>query len=206
MASLTDDQYFAGLWKGDLVEGLLWNTQGKPPTKAPSQYRAPSWSWAAMNGPIVPGSMMEIRSGTKFSFEILEAGVDVLGHDPMGHVSGGRLKVSGLMKQLTSVVECEGDDRWFYANRAPFPYDLMCEDVKICEGRLDLDDISVLRGELWYLDFHTTRPSGLVLERISATSDEFRRVGTAKLTDVESNLFYSSCILDDCKPRIITII
>ena len=41
---LTDDQYLAGIWKGDLGRGLLWDASGT--TEAPT-YRAPSWSWAS---------------------------------------------------------------------------------------------------------------------------------------------------------------
>ena len=68
-------QYMAGLWEHDLFRGLAWNrlepagwsetqnTQYQITRKAartltareyepPSEYRAPSWSWAAVNGPL----------------------------------------------------------------------------------------------------------------------------------------------------------
>ena len=45
--------YIAGLWENDLPRNLLWKTNIGPDNLAPSypsQYRPPSWSWAAING------------------------------------------------------------------------------------------------------------------------------------------------------------
>lgn len=44
----TGDHYFAGLWRQTLERELCWSTLG--PRQRP-QYRAPSWSWAAVDGP-----------------------------------------------------------------------------------------------------------------------------------------------------------
>ncbi|KAM7207257.1 Heterokaryon incompatibility protein (HET) domain containing protein [Naviculisporaceae sp. PSN 640] len=55
--------YYAGLWESDLLRGLLWvanhefppasrKFDGRPPHYRPRQYRAPSWSWASVEGPI----------------------------------------------------------------------------------------------------------------------------------------------------------
>ncbi|THU92191.1 HET-domain-containing protein [Dendrothele bispora CBS 962.96] len=41
-----DSRYVAGLWTHHFPEALLWSTKGVTPTR----YRAPSWSWAAVNG------------------------------------------------------------------------------------------------------------------------------------------------------------
>ncbi|RSM12127.1 hypothetical protein CEP52_002575 [Fusarium oligoseptatum] len=55
MADLLDDEYLAGLWKGDIVRGLLWCCTGKSGTrsKAPEKYVAPSWSWASVRGAVI---------------------------------------------------------------------------------------------------------------------------------------------------------
>ncbi|KAH8896330.1 HET-domain-containing protein, partial [Thozetella sp. PMI_491] len=53
----TGDEYLAGLWRKDLSHHLLWNLDvifaGKGAEwRRPLSYRAPSWSWAAIEGPI----------------------------------------------------------------------------------------------------------------------------------------------------------
>lgn len=42
--------YLAGLWVNDLAWGLSWRRRG--PIKRPKQYRAPSFSWAAIDAPV----------------------------------------------------------------------------------------------------------------------------------------------------------
>jgi hypothetical protein len=48
----TKDVYLAGLWKRDLLLGLLWrSSSGKvvpEPGRLQTKYRAPSWSWASI--------------------------------------------------------------------------------------------------------------------------------------------------------------
>ena len=48
-------KYLYGLWEGDLIAGLLWRTySGSPHWRSASRdvYRAPSWSWASIDGRI----------------------------------------------------------------------------------------------------------------------------------------------------------
>lgn len=47
----TEYTYLAGLWMEDLHQGLLWYADG--PKSAPRIWRAPSWSWAQLTGPIL---------------------------------------------------------------------------------------------------------------------------------------------------------
>jgi hypothetical protein len=46
-----NDNYLAGLWERDLITGLRWKTQ-RPGRNLLN--RAPSWSWASVEGPIDP--------------------------------------------------------------------------------------------------------------------------------------------------------
>ncbi|KAF9464043.1 heterokaryon incompatibility protein-domain-containing protein [Collybia nuda] len=48
-----ESRYVAGLWTHQLPSALLWKTEQKQ--IRPNIYRAPSWSWAAVDGPITPG-------------------------------------------------------------------------------------------------------------------------------------------------------
>lgn len=47
-----DDEYLAGLWKADLLRQLLWNTDPSERSFRPPKYRAPTWSWAVIDGPV----------------------------------------------------------------------------------------------------------------------------------------------------------
>lgn len=50
--------YLAGLWKSSLAEGLLWHSsQSRQWNCISRSWRAPSWSWARIDGPIEPRSI-----------------------------------------------------------------------------------------------------------------------------------------------------
>lgn len=46
------DECWAGMWRKELPSSLLWSVLGDG--IRPLQYRAPSWSWASVDGPIKP--------------------------------------------------------------------------------------------------------------------------------------------------------
>ncbi|KAK0721093.1 heterokaryon incompatibility protein-domain-containing protein [Lasiosphaeris hirsuta] len=54
--SMVHDEYLAGLWRSDLTRGLLWQADrglradSGLATSRPSYHRAPSWSWASLDG------------------------------------------------------------------------------------------------------------------------------------------------------------
>lgn len=59
-AKLKDD-YIAGLWRRVLVTDMLWKVSSRGNeasghhARRPKEYRAPSWSWASVDGVIQPG-------------------------------------------------------------------------------------------------------------------------------------------------------
>ncbi|KAF2036234.1 hypothetical protein EK21DRAFT_106338 [Setomelanomma holmii] len=48
-ATAVDDRYHAGLWRKDLLIGLLWHPVTRTTGKKNSNSRAPSWSWASVD-------------------------------------------------------------------------------------------------------------------------------------------------------------
>lgn len=88
-----DDEYLAGLWKKDLLEGLLW--QGLSCRRV-KPYRAPSWSWASMDG-IVGDSTSE-----KFEpvARVLDQHIELSGQNPFGEVKSGWLKIQAPLQRL----------------------------------------------------------------------------------------------------------
>ena len=100
--------YMAGLWKDNLVAELLWYAESERRrgteryyTTKPKQWRAPSWSWASVEGPIsfrkphnsvVPEAYTErMRSWV----EIVSAECTPSSLDPTGTVASGSLVIKG---------------------------------------------------------------------------------------------------------------
>jgi hypothetical protein len=48
-AAIANDDYYAGLWRGDLLTGILWISSTLTPMQTKKAARAPSWSWASVN-------------------------------------------------------------------------------------------------------------------------------------------------------------
>jgi hypothetical protein len=98
---LPGDQYLAGLWKSKLLEGLCWHlcSCANISPSRPGKYRAPSWSWASIDGGIIldHDTPTHNRVGyDKYRAKILEARVDCESHNAFGQVSGGILRLCGL--------------------------------------------------------------------------------------------------------------
>ncbi|KAF2136559.1 uncharacterized protein K452DRAFT_258887, partial [Aplosporella prunicola CBS 121167] len=98
-ASGCEDELHAGLWKGDIVRGLLW--KGKydvidtESLSRPAVYRAPSWSWVSCEGQVHwPARWAEVRS----ECEVL--GVETAVENATGQVSGGKITLTGKMRRV----------------------------------------------------------------------------------------------------------
>ncbi|KAF2658117.1 HET-domain-containing protein [Lophiostoma macrostomum CBS 122681] len=87
-------QYLAGLWERSLPDDLLWKVDEPLETRTnhrPQNYRAPSWSWASVNGKIEYMSVENLRDKT---FRILKANcTPVSDIDPFGEVLSGFLEI-----------------------------------------------------------------------------------------------------------------
>lgn len=214
-ARLTDSHYLAGLWRENLAPLLLWSLDPQiAPRPIAPHYRAPSWSWASANGKLI---MPIARSTSPPSLKVLEAHTAPSGLDPFGAVRSGQLKVSGLMLKIDYVPEYNHFDRFVAYHRIRFPYDLEikngtdAERLKVGECHLDRDDASLLRPEIWYLEIFTDRscmPTGLILQTVNNTQDEFVRVGigtTNTFKHARYTTFSDASILTEAHRRTITI-
>ncbi|KAL9116141.1 MAG: hypothetical protein Q9227_000510 [Pyrenula ochraceoflavens] len=90
--------YLAGLWSGNLLSELLWavgscqKADGSPSSR-PQDYRAPSWSWAAVDG---------AGTGAASSFgypiaRLLEAQVTPVSRDYTGQIIAGYIRLQGCL-------------------------------------------------------------------------------------------------------------
>jgi hypothetical protein len=94
-------EYLAGLWRDQIEGQLLWGNASDINTRQ-TKYRAPTWSWASVDGPV---SMLFPKAWTMSHIlvRVLEAKVDLVSSDPFGPVKGGHLKISCLLVKVDLV-------------------------------------------------------------------------------------------------------
>ncbi|KAH6843171.1 heterokaryon incompatibility protein-domain-containing protein [Chaetomium sp. MPI-CAGE-AT-0009] len=102
LAGLAQCDYVAGLWRSHLEGELLWFVQhsGLPgKTSRPAQYRAPSWSWASIEGAVEPG----FSSMHGLLIRVEDVHLEYLTDDVFGAVTRGRLRLRGPLRQFQVV-------------------------------------------------------------------------------------------------------
>ncbi|KAH7401971.1 heterokaryon incompatibility protein-domain-containing protein [Phaeosphaeria sp. MPI-PUGE-AT-0046c] len=99
-------RYYAGLWQVDMLENLVLQIDTDAPLPRSSVYRAPSCSWAAVDGPVSisaspQGQMDDLRPAA----EIVQCEVE-LKHNVLlfGEVGSARLVIRGPMRNA----------RWYF--------------------------------------------------------------------------------------------
>ncbi|KAL9610423.1 MAG: hypothetical protein Q9167_004878 [Letrouitia subvulpina] len=105
MQELTRDVYVAGLWEGDLLRGLCWESQSKTVydfSQMDRPYIAPSWSWAAVSCAVHwPYETLEYEPLKEEERTlILNVKVELAGSDSTGRISYGHLRIAGLARVL----------------------------------------------------------------------------------------------------------
>ncbi|KAE9364691.1 HET-domain-containing protein [Stipitochalara longipes BDJ] len=98
MRRCTNWTYLAGLWKENLPLDLLWYLDGDPQlNSSPVTWRAPSWSWASLDGPImyyrkfyVPDKPVDLAVYCK----VLGAECTIMGQSLTGRVTAGYIKLA----------------------------------------------------------------------------------------------------------------
>ncbi|KAI0846463.1 HET-domain-containing protein [Daldinia vernicosa] len=86
-------RYLAGLWEDHLIVTLGWYVRVGTPASRAACYRAPSWSWASLDGHlIIPDTF---REGVVEISSLSSANIALLGADDTGEVAEGILTLHG---------------------------------------------------------------------------------------------------------------
>lgn len=106
----TKDVYLAGLWKRDLLLGLLWrSSSGKvvpEPGRLQTKYLAPSWSWASIEtASLFAETRAIVAFDKKYAAKILDAQCELAGINPTGNVNSGFIKLSCHWLPATLLIE-----------------------------------------------------------------------------------------------------
>ncbi|OCL09068.1 hypothetical protein AOQ84DRAFT_291962 [Glonium stellatum] len=175
-------RYLAGLWEPDLAYQLAWRVYkyGVEKKKRPMPWRAPSWSWAAVDAPV---TMIALEG--PFLKRVAVRGCEAVasGVDPTGAVAGGALRVHGAVVEGTfagekdgeAFLEREGVTQKFFA------------DVLV-EGGLEIRErvwcLEMGFSDMTFIDYDTARDlTAMVLRRSRAVEGAFERVGFVSTPD-----------------------
>lgn len=102
IAAMSCQTYVAGLWKEDIINDLLW-CRDFPTVPLPRPpYRAPSWSWASIDSPVVWSKSLSYP--VMQNAQVLDCQTKVISKvAPLAGVSDGYLKIRGLMRKILVV-------------------------------------------------------------------------------------------------------
>jgi hypothetical protein len=95
--------YYAGLWEEDIIMGLAWAPNSSTNFKhyRPATYRAPSWSWASIEGPIKFLDLLRTRKGQDHALgpKLTSISIEPILNDRNGKLKSGSLVLHGLLVQ-----------------------------------------------------------------------------------------------------------
>lgn len=174
--AVTGQEYIAGLWKSHLVEYLDWRVY-KPRAKISSEYRAPSWSWASVDGPVQPCG---ITIGSTYLVNVLKVNVSHSKIDPLGQVLSGFIVVKGLVVETSyHSVGHEGSLRTLSADNKSFSAHVYEDNLNIHFRDRDIVYCLALKCYPVYNGnfFENLALMGLLLHRKSQSTSDFFRVG-----------------------------
>lgn len=109
LQQITGDVYFAGLWQSWFVQGLLWRFQDSTidpyiqvakKTVEVDEWRAPTWSFAALEGVAVYANYNQYTSTCATLEECI---VVPKGKNPLGEVQSGFARISGPVTSITRI-------------------------------------------------------------------------------------------------------
>lgn len=193
-ARLTGDRYLAGLWESDLAIGMLWQASRseRPRLQRPPEYRAPSWSWAALDGQVefnfdvaytsqgLPLDEMEL------ALTDIDVALELAGSDPYGKVASGTMSVTGRLKEVEYQIQSESLE--YYNSPLPSMRDPLynkgkeigsaCFDEAGTHGTLYCLEVSTARVRN---DAKTTRGQYALILKSIGDNEKYRRVGTGFL-------------------------
>ena len=176
-AAFTGYSYIAGLWREDILAGLLWYRAGIEGSNEPlASLKLPSWSWARFNGRIEfrggkPNGTVRIVDDSCQAIDINYRSTGVLGN--YGEVCHSRIELRGKVIAVTCRTVGDSDDTLH-----PGEYLFDASGTQIGKMIRDHNRDYTQSQELFSLLIHAGEyPAGLALERVQGQNSTFERVG-----------------------------
>lgn len=86
------DQYLAGIWRRDIEKQLCWNRVGCKALERPF-WRAPSWSWASIDGGVALHDLYDRFPVTRHA-HVVDVKTNPSGYNPFGEVIDGFIRLA----------------------------------------------------------------------------------------------------------------
>jgi hypothetical protein len=199
------DNYKAGLWQQHMPLNLLWYTIYAHSEPRPA-YRAPSWSWASIDGGVLIPEHKTLSGyhPDRYTSKVLHVETQLASKSaPYGQVLSGKLRIEGLVKDI--------QDYWVYDEMIRFRIHDSREEVCFFDATKSESDfansgpfeslppISILciirlprnqdEASFGLQDMGTTMEDaprhemyGLLLRRENADEETYMRIGRFKLS------------------------
>lgn len=178
-------RYLAGLWEQNLPGDLVWSSSSPSTCRRAPEYRAPSWSWASLDGPLemTRPSRPRRRGGKP---HITFASVVTCGTEPADEMDLDTGQVSAGIITLTGPSVLSDLDIQIHSRRTEDLNKALLEALPPGMDRvrvwLDTYDSAsdkifdlIIRGELY--DIFSWTCKGLALVRDGQNANVYRRVG-----------------------------
>jgi hypothetical protein len=104
IARMTDDRYCAGLWCLSIQHGILWSRVPRArsnETYGPEVYRAPSFSWESVEGPVTFRRYNALACKPIYEAKYIDHNIECRGADPYGEVLGGSVRIEAPIYEIT---------------------------------------------------------------------------------------------------------
>lgn len=199
--SLCDDEYLAGLWRGSLIQGLLWTRDGRG-----KKTRRPSWSWSSQDSTVYYGHYKgpyEFEEPYHLDCRIQDVQVIKDPLNPLGTVTHGSLCLS------CRIYDCQLlqlDKPSFYPLEDALDL-LVWDGYKSLELRANMDstgkDHRLSRGFLLYLGH---KLPFLILAAVDLRTNTYERIGILEVQDRYKDYEDLQKFMSERPKQIITIV
>jgi hypothetical protein len=181
--------YLAGLWRDSLLQDLTWRATS-PLQERPKKWRAPTWSWAAIDGSVTFELEKRPKDAGRPLCQIFRAECSQVLPSAFGQVSGGCLDLRGHI--IESELHWREDLKWVFLG-------VRDSEGYVNLGRIAPDYLMKFDGNDWISDNKLGTPTRrkaepvycfplasrnegkqleiLILSRTNASLNEYRRIG-----------------------------
>lgn len=182
----TGDEYLAGLWRSRLCECLGWGARDDTKNRRPTHYRAPSWSWASIDGEVYPNwlgsdaiKLIQVLDACIISFS---PSSERYADEVPDKASPGFISLKGFIAQCTSIRSSRSDH---YMRRITavneFRAMLMRDALPVMDGQgSDSTEGTIIHCLALSWSFSkspNTWLSGLILEPLPRSPHAYTRIG-----------------------------
>ncbi|KAK5697590.1 hypothetical protein LTR97_007728 [Elasticomyces elasticus] len=207
-ANLLNDGYLAGLWISNLVLELLWRKEKKDTgfgtddkhrldlKHRPVQYRAPSWSWASVDGTV---GWDNIFGKEDVVAQLLDSSVrPVVDTAPFGAVKSGHISLRGRLIQAVLF--------WGYSAKIKLANDDAAEFFAVPDTIEDAERMTPdTSAPVWCLELARSPDFAAGLIPVP-DSGYYKRVGYFSVTSLGDKLSIWRRYTDICAPQDVTIV